>query len=235
MEKATIDNHSLPRRYCVLLLLGLNWMISAITGASFLNIRNNFPSWFGPIFLLAILLLLGIISFYIWQVLQVRNMQSPENRTTVCIWILLVTSVICTSALHKFFPFRLDVITYWPKIPPRLNMLKYNFVLTAGCLLSTLLLFVLYVLRHSRLALIGIVILAAIMLIPNDACGNDFNRPWLRWIGASPLMFMPNSIVLLIGYCSLYGIWPRIGIVLMSLINLCVCLLGLGHLSKILW
>jgi len=210
-------------------------MISATTGLSFLNVWGNFPSWFGPVFLLAMLLLLSIISLYIWQVAQVHSVQPPGKKTTVCIWILLVTSVVCSSALHQFYPFRLDVITSWPAIPPRLTMLKYNFVLTAGCLLSIFLLFALYVLRHHRAALFGLLILSAIMLIPNDNCGNDFNRPWLGWIGASPLMFMPNSVVVLIGYCALCGVWPRFGTILMLLINLCVFLLGLGHLSKVIW
>ena len=230
-----IDNHSLPRRNCVLILLGFNWLISAITGLSFLNVLDNFPLWFGPLFLLAMLLLLSIISLYIWQAAQVRGVQPPEKKTTVSIWILLITSVICSSALHKFYPFRLAIITYWPAIPPHLVMLKYNFMLTAGCLLSVLLLFVLYVLGHRRATLLGLLILSVVMLIPNDNCGNDFNRPWLRWIGASPLMFMPNSIVVLIGYCGLCGVWPRLGTILMLLINLCVFLLGLGHLSKVIW
>jgi hypothetical protein len=81
----------------------------------------------------------------------------------------------------------------------------------------------------------GLVILAAIMLVPNDNCGNYFNQPWIKWIGASPLMFMPNSVVILIGYCGLHGIWPRTSILLMALINIGVFALGLGHLTKVVW
>jgi len=230
-----IENHSLPRRDCVLILLGFNWLIVAVTGFSFLSFLDNFPSWFGPVFLIAMLLLLSIISLYIRQVTQVYSVRSPEKKATICIWILLVTSVICSSALHKFYPFRLGVITYWPRIPPHLAMLKYNFILTAGCLLSMLLLFANHCLGHRRTAMLGLLILSAIMLVPNDNCGNDFNRPWLQGIGASPLMFMPNSIVVLIGYCGLYGVWPWFGTILMLLINLCVFLLGLGHLTKVVW
>jgi len=94
---------------------------------------------------------------------------------------------------------------------------------------------ILYYLGRSSQAVTGLVILAVIMLVPNDNCGNDFNLPWLQWLGASPLMFMPNSVVLLIGYCSLHGIWPRVSILLMTGINVCVLLLGLGHLTKIIW
>jgi len=179
--------------------------------------------------------LLGIVSVYIRQVCQVRRVQTPEYKAAVCIWILLVTSVICSSALHKFYPFRLGTIIYWPRIPAHPSMLKYNFMLTAGCLLSMLLLSTLYFLRHRRAALLGLLVLSAIMLVPNDNCGNPFNQPWIQGIGASPLMFMANSIVVLIGYCSLYGVWPYFGAILMLLINLCVLLLGLGHLTKVIW
>jgi hypothetical protein len=153
----------------------------------------------------------------------------------VLIWLLLVLSVICTSALHKFFPFRSAVITYWPEIPPRLNILKYNFILTAGSLLVVLVLSVLYSLGRRSQAETGLVILAAIMLVPNDNCGNYFNQPWIKWMGASPLMFMPNSVVILIGYCGLHGIWPRVSILLMAMINIGVFALGLGHLTKVVW
>jgi hypothetical protein len=81
----------------------------------------------------------------------------------------------------------------------------------------------------------GLVILSVIMLVPNDNCGNDFNLPWMQWIGVSPLMFMPNSVVVLIGYCGLHGIWPRVGILLMAGVNVCLLGLGLGHLTKLIW
>ena len=73
------------------------------------------------------------------------------------------------------------------------------------------------------------------MLVPNDNCANPFNLPWIKWAGASPLMFMPNSVVLLIGYCGLHGIRPRVIILLMAVINIGVFLLGLGHLTKLIW
>jgi hypothetical protein len=199
-----------------------------------LSASGKFPSWFGPAFLMAIGLLVCIICFYIWQLPRTLELvKTPTRYEVVLIWLLLVLSVICTSALHKFFPFRPAVITYWPGIPLRLNLLKYNFILTAGSLLVVLVLAVLYSLGRRSQAVTGLVILAAIMLVPNDNCGNYFNRPWIKWIGASPLMFMPNSVVILIGYCGLNGIWPRVSILLMAVINACVFLLGLGHLTKV--
>lgn len=218
------------------MLLALNLLISTITGLNFLSGQENFPSWFGPAFLVAIGLLICIICFYIWQLPRTLELVKPPTRYEAgLIWLLLVLSVICTSALHKFYPFRPAVITYWPGIPLRLNLLKYNFILTAGSLLVVLVLAVLYSLGRRSQAVTGLVILAAVMLVPNDNCGNYFNQPWIKWIGASPLMFIPNSVVILIGYCGLHGIWPRVGILLMAVINACVFLLGLGHLTKVVW
>jgi len=236
MEKVISESKSLPLRGSVLLFLAMNLLISAITGLNFLSARENFPSWFGPLFLLAIGLLICIICFYIWQLPHTLELVKPPARyQAALIWLLLVLSVICTSALHQFAPFRLDAIMLWPQIPSEYNLIKYNFILTAGSLLVILILTVLYSLGHRTQAVTGLVILAAIMLVPNDNCPNDFNLPWIQWAGASPLMFMPNSVVILIGYCGLHGIWPRVGILLMAGINVCVFLLGLGHLTKIIW
>ncbi len=236
MAKLTSENKSLTLRGSVLLFLSLNLLISTITGLNFLSARENFPSWFGPTFLVAIGLLICIICFYIWQLPRTLELvKPPTKREAGLIWLLLVLSVICTSALHKFFPFRPTMIMYWPEILPRLNILKYNFILTAGSLLVVLILAVFYSLGRRSQAVTGLVILAAIMLVPNDNCGNYFNQPWIKWIGASPLMFMPNSVVILIGYCGLHGIWPRISILLMASINIGVFALGLGHLTKVVW
>ena len=181
-------------------------------------------------------LLISVISFYIWHVFRrAQLIKPPAGYQTGLIWLLLVLSVVCTSALHKFFPFRPAVLTYWPQIASNSNILKYNFILTAGSLVAVLVLTVLYFLGHRRLAVTGLVILAAIMLIPNDDCGNDFNLPWIQWIGASPLMFMPNSVVILTAYCGLHGIWPRVSILLMAGINTGVLALGLGHLTRVVW
>jgi len=236
MTETISENGSLPLRTLVLSLLALNCLICVITGLNFLNARENFPSWFGPAFLLGIVLSICIICFYIWQLPRTLELNKcPTRYEAGLIWLLLVLSVICTSALHQFAPFRPDVIMFWPEIPAQFNLLKYNFILTAGSFLIIVVLAVLYSLGRKSQAVTGLVIVAAIMLVPNDNCPNDFNLPWIQWAGASPLMFMPNSIVLLIGYCGLHGIWPRVGIPLMAAINAGVFLLGLGHLTRIIW
>lgn len=236
MAEVISENKSIPLRSSVLLFLAVNLFISVMTGWNFLGVRGDFPSWFGPVFLVAIGLFICIICFYIWQLPRTLELvKPPAGYQASLIWVLLVLSVICTSALHQFAPFRPDAIMIWPEIPPHLNILKYNFILTAGSLFVVLVLAVMYWLGRKSQALTGLVILAIIMLVPNDNCPNDFNLPWMQWIGASPLMFMPNSVVLLIGYCGLNGIWPRVSILLIAGINVCVLLLGLGHLTRIIW
>jgi hypothetical protein len=230
------ENKSIPLRTSVLLFLAVNLFISVMTAWNFLGVRGNFPSWFGPVFLVAIGLFICIICFYIWQLPRtLEQVKPPAGYQVRLIWVLLVLSVICTSALHQFAPFRLDAIMMWPEIPPEYNLIKYNFILTAGSLFVVLVLAVLYCFGRKSQAVTGLVILSVIMLVPNDNCPNDFNLPWMQWIGASPLMFMPNSVVLLIGYLGLHGIWPRVGILLMAGINIGVLFLGLGHLTKIIW
>ncbi len=236
MAEVISENKSIPLRTSVLLCLAVNLFISVMTAWNFLGVRGNFPSWFGPVFLVAIGLFICIICFYIWQLPRTLELvKPPAGYQATLIWVLLVLSVICTSALHQFAPFRPDAILIWPEIPPHLNILKYNFILTAGSLFVVLVLAVMYWLGRKIQAVTGLVILAIIMLVPNDNCPNDFNLPWMKLIGASPLMFMPNSVVLLIGYLGLHGIWPRVGILLMAGINAGVLLLGLGHLRRLIW
>ena len=238
-EEKNNDNSSkihFSLRLFISTLFVINGVICAITAVNFLSVRTHFPSWFRPIFLSAVAVLLFMLVFYLIELQRKKSITGTKNNGyTMLIWGLLIISVICTSALHKFFPFRLDVFDYWQKIPPRHNILRYNYILTAASLVSVIVLAVLYKIKQERLAIIGLVILAAIILIPTCNCGNEFNRIWIGWIGASPLMFMPNSIVILIGSCALLGIWPKLSIINMIIINSCVLALGIGHLTGTIW
>jgi len=236
MANDILENKSLPVRTSALIFMSLNLLICIVLWLNFFSARENFPLWFGPVFLACVGLLICIICFYIWQLPRTLALfKPPAGFQKTLIWLLLVLSVPCTSALHKFAPFRLDAVMSWFEIPTHYNLIKYNFILTAGSLLVILILTVLYSIGRQTQAVTGLVILAGIMLVPNDNCGNYFNLPWIQWVGASPLMFMPNSVLLLIGYCGLHGILPRISILLMAGINVGVFLLGLGHLMRFIW
>jgi len=238
-DKDTNKNNSSSRHFSLRLFIStlfvINGIICTITEVDFLRIRTHFPSWFSPLFLLAIGGLLFLTVFYLVALRSQKSIKGKNGRYALLIWGLLIISVVCTSALHKFFPFRLEIFDYWQKIPPRHNILRYNFILTVASLLIVILLAVLYWIKQKRLALTGLAILAAVIIIPTCNCGNDFNKIWIGWIGASPLMFMPNSIVILVGSCALLGIWPRLSMVNMTIINSCVLALGIGHLTGTIW
>jgi hypothetical protein len=46
-------------------------------------------------------------------------------------------------------------------------------------------------------------------------------------------MFMPNSVVLLVGCCCLHGVRPKTSLVVMALINGFVLLLGIAHIITV--
>lgn len=235
-DKSDSSRSPLPQRHTVRCLFGACGIMAAITVITIYQARNRFPSWFAPLFLPGVVFFLGIIGFYLRAIHR-----SPASEVTGqgwearWIWALSVLSVLCTSSLHQFAPFRLDMIAEWSNLPPFLKMIKFNLILTGTSLLAVILLMILFIRGHRRAAATGLLALAGMMLIPNDDCPNEFNRPWLRWIGASPMMFLGNSVALLIGYCGLHGIWPRFSVLIMGLIDGGVLLLGLGHLTRIVW
>jgi hypothetical protein len=236
---AGLANEPLPLRHTVRCLVGGCWIIAAIAMITVYEARTQFPAWFGPVFLGGTLCLLGIITFYMWAVVQTDEARLSIGRSEArWLWGLLLVSVLCTSSGHQFAPFRSDIAAVWAKTSqmiPRLKFIHYNLILTAGSQVALIVLAWLHHRGRQRLAAPGLLILAGIMLIPNDDCGNAFNRPWLAWFGASPLMFLGTSVVLLIGYCGLHGLRPRSSAVMMGLINAGILLLGLGHLTRIVW
>lgn len=225
-----------PYRRLVLFLLVSCGVIAAMTEVTFFKVRLSFPAWFGPIFLAGVVFFIGMIAFYFHSVLCTNEAELPDRGVGAgWIWGLLIISVVCTSSLHQLAPFRPDILREWSQVPSFLKFIKYNFVFTATMLVAVIALAAGYFSGCRRFAWTGLLVLAGMMLVPNDDCRNDFNRPWIAWLGASPLMFLSNSVVLLIGYCGLQGIRPRISALMMGLINAGVLLLGLGHWTRVVW
>jgi hypothetical protein len=217
------------------LFLG-SWIISVILGWTIYRSRASFPSWFCPVALLSLAFFNATIACYIWMIHRVKSpLQPPDTKQAARLWALLVLSFICTSSGHGFAPFHLHILTEYSRLPNSLRFIRFNYLLTGVSLLVILSLAVSFFRRHQRGALAGLVVLAGVMLIPNDDCRNAFNDPWLRWLGASPLMFLGSAVVLLIGYCGLNGLRPRLSTLTIGLIDCGVLLVGLGHMSKLIW
>jgi MFS family permease len=208
-------------------------LVTAVFAVNTFAGRQEVPVWFWLLFQIGTTLLAAVIVCYLVALLRHRSPKLPKPWCALSIWLCLVASVICTSSLHGFFPFHPSVATVWESFPPALKFIKYNYLLTAGSFLATVALAVLFFYRRRRLALVGLLLLSSIMLIPNDDCPNALNLPWIAWIGASPLMFLCNSVVLLVGYCALNGRWPRMSVLVMGGINICVLVLGLGHTAQL--
>ena len=223
---------SVPHRCWAVFLLGMCMLVTAVFALNVFAARQDLPGWFWLLFQGGTALLLAVIVCYLVALLRQHLPESPKRCFALWIWFCLVATVICTSSLHGFFPFRPSVAVVWKSFPPALKFIKYNYLFTAGCLLVVVTLAVLFFRHGQRLALVGLLLLSGVMLTPNDDCPNVLNLPWIAWIGASPLMFLCNSVVVLIGYCALCGRWPRMGVLIMSGINVCVLVLGLGHTAQ---
>jgi len=213
-------------------------MLCFLTGIDFISYREAFPVWFTPVFLVGIIALVAMISLYVKWLLRGSQLQTPEPSRVGFLWVLLPISFLCTSSVHRFYPFRLDVAECWMTgnegIPLSI-VVKFNFVLTAIGLGLTVVLAAVYVFGRQRIAILGVLVLAAVLLVPNDDCGNAFNARWIRYVGASPLMFIPNVLVILLTVSACLGIRPKFASFATVSICLSTLVLGIGHMSGIIW
>ena len=231
-----LPDQPLPLRHTVRCLLGGCGIIAMITLWTVHQARAQFPPWFRPVFFIGMILFLALIGFYLWVIHRPTPITSSDRGAgTKWIWLLAILSVICTSSLHGFAPFRPDIFREWSQLPSSLKFIKYNYILTGLGLLAVTALALLHLRGCRQLASAGLLVLAGVMLLPNDDCTNAFNRPWIARLGASPLGSLANSVVLLIGYCGLQGIRPRLSAGLMGIVNAGVLLLGLGHMTQLIW
>ncbi len=208
--------------------LVINALIALVTAFNLAYDPGYIPAWLAYVILGGLGLFVAVTLLYVYELGYFAGAAMPRwNGHATIAWVLIVSSVVCTAALHQFWPFRPGIAEYWQRAEP---ILRYNFALTAGSLVLVVVLALLYYWRQRQAAVLGLVGLALWMLVPNDACGNPFNTPWVNWLGASPLMFMPNSVVLLVGCCCLHGVRPRTSLGVMMLINGFVLLLGIAHI-----
>ncbi|HEV2293701.1 MAG TPA: hypothetical protein VGR35_07585 [Tepidisphaeraceae bacterium] len=161
------------------------------------------------------------------------------DRISTATLLLVVVAFVCTSSLHSFYPFRPALADRLDRLPlgmlPPGPMLRFNYALTAAALVAAAMLAAGYAAGFRRIAVVGMATLAVILLFPNDNCANPFNRPWIRTLGASPLMFAPASVGLLVAACGLCRLWRRTSLAIVLTICLVTLLVGLGHITRVIW
>lgn len=208
-------------------------LLSAKAGYDLVLSREAFPAWFVPAFVAG---LLGLVAWAGWTaagIWKARGVARPEGGArAAAVWSLLVLSFVCTSSVHQFHPFRLALEAYGAVDP----VLRWNLAVTLGGFLAAGALAFLYNAAGRRgAALAGLFVLDLLLLVPNDACPNPFNAWWLAAVGASPLMFVPNLYASLFGAGALLGIRPRWNLLALAGACLGVTLLGLGHMTRVIW
>ncbi len=195
--------------------------------------RGSFPAWFVPAFVAGLGVLLvwaGAVTARIWKT---RSTALPAGGGLArAVWLLVPLSFVCTSTVHQLYPFRPSLAAAWPEAGP---VLRFNLVLTGLGFAAAAVLSVLYLAGRRRTALLGLLALGLVLLVPNDDCANPFNAWWLATVGASPLMFVPNLYAGLFAAGALLGVWPRWNALAVAGACAGVALLGLGHMTRVIW
>lgn len=188
-----------------------------------------FPSWFPPAFGIGVagILVLTVHAAFASSTVPIK----PTRGVTMAAWGLLAFSFLCTTSLHSFFPFRVDVQDAWGDWPT----LRLNLLLAAGGFLATAILTIVYARGSRDAACLFLVCLTPLLLLPNDDCLNPFNRWWIEHLGASPLMYVPNAIAVIIAVRILRGMGSRLQLVALAGVCLAALLLGISHRTGIVW
>jgi hypothetical protein len=220
---------------CRLLAFGflLTGLLCALTSMDLFAHRSELPRWFPPLFLAGTVALLALIAFYVASLLAMPSSVQLRRGAGACVtWILLPISFVCTASVHQFYPFRVDLLDDNLALSA---IIRFNFVLNLGSIAITALLAAIYQFGWRRFAFWSLLVLAGLLLIPNDDCNNAFNSRWIEWIGASPLMFIPNVLAILFAAGGLLGVRPNMALVATLAICVSTLGLGLGHISRVIW
>jgi hypothetical protein len=193
-----------------------------------------FPAWFVPSFALAVMVLIALSSYFIFQLQKTEsNLQQVTRRQAASLWLFMLLSFICTTSVHGFYPFHRNVLLVLPAVD---SVMKTNYAIGIfGFVISAVLAGVHLLGKMKHPAVLGLMLISLGMLIPNDNCANPFNYWWIETIGASPLMYVPNMYAALFVTCGLYGIQPKGAGILTFGICIASLLLGLGHQLGIIW
>lgn len=207
--------------------------LTAKTAWDLLPRARSFPSWFVPLFIVGVAGLAAVAGFITLGIWRNRGSARPSGgRLAAAVWLLLAASFVCTSSVHQFYPFRPSALAAFPEVGP---VLGFNIALTGLAFLAAVILGLLYRSGRKEAALLGLMALGFLVLVPNDDCPNPFNETWLAVVGASPLMFLPNVYGSLFGLAALLGVNPRLSVLALAGTCVAVTLLGLGHMTRLIW
>lgn len=211
--------------------------LTAKTAWDLLSRARSFPSWFVPLFIAGtagLAAVAGLVTLGVWRS---RGSARPSGGPlAAAVWILLAASYVCTSSVHQFYPFRPSAPAVLSGIGQEVGpVLGLNIVLTGVAFLAAVGLGLLYRSGRRDAALLGLMVLALLVLVPNDDCANPFNETWIALVGASPLMFLPNVYASLFGVAALLGVKPRLSALALAGTCVAVTLLGLGHMTRVIW
>lgn len=220
-------------RWLILAGFGLADGLAIKTALDLWPHRAEFPAWFVPVFALGMVVLAALSVYMTSSLWRAPEQTMPRSGPPAYLtWGLLALSFVAVSAVHGFCPFQRDVMRLLQSVSP---VLRLNYAIAAAGLLTTIGLGVLYLSGRPWGALVGLVICGLIWLMPNDDCRNAFNLWWLKVVGASPLMYVPNLYAILFGACGLLGIHTGLNLLLVAGIVAGALLLGLGHQTRLLW
>lgn len=216
----------------VVALFGVAALLSAKAGLDLVQRAGSFPAWFVPAFAAGLAVLVSSAGWVAAGLWRSPPLQPAGGRLAAGVWILLALSFVCTSSVHQLYPFRPASPEDYQGIGP---VLAFNLGLTAFAFLATVALGLLYSRGRRRAALLGLAALGFLLLVPNDDCRNPFNEQWIDTIGASPLMFVPNLYAILFGTAALLGVRRRFSLLALAAACCGTLLLGLGHMTRVIW
>lgn len=211
-------------------------LLTVKTAVDLVELRRQFPLWFVPLFVLGTTVLIGYSGYVAARVRATRAIAAPGGYVGGWpVWLLFGMSFVSTTGVHAFYPFRPVPIRSYIALVHDFPIMALNMGVALAGVVCVVALWWVYRSGRYGTALLGVTILGFLLLIPNDACKNPFNDWWLRTIGASPLMFVPNMYAALFCVAALRGVRPQLNTVVLAAVCFSTAMLGLGHMSRVIW
>ncbi len=219
----------------VVVLFVVAALLTVKAAVDLVEYRRRFPAWFVPSFVFGVAVLIGYsgyIAARLWASRDAAELRSGRRGWPM--WLLFGISFVSTTSVHAFYPVGFAPGRAWRALEDD-PMLAVSMSLALLGIVGVAALWRVYRSGRYGTALLGVAVLGFVLVVPNDACHNPFNYWWLRTIGASPLMFVPNMYAALFCVAALRGVRPRLNTIGLAAICLSTAMLGLGHMSRVIW